>query len=606
MKEILLTSSVLILVLLALRRLFRKTISRRLQYALWGLVLLRLLVPVSLPGTAYSVLTAAEPVRQAVETRLETPQLYFYPVDTAPASQFPQAENAQPGQVLPDYEGSFGYPVLSDDGSTVTTYASRLEKPLVWSEVLTAVWAAGMAMMSLWLVLSNLRFWLRLWKNRTPYPVEACPYPVYLVERGLPSPCLFGVLRPAIYLTPASLTSPESLRHVLAHEETHARHLDPLWCLLRGVCLAVYWFNPLVWWAALASRADCELACDEGALRRLGEDARIPYGRTLLSLIPVQKASPSSVLLSATTMTPGKRQLTDRITRIAENRSTVRAAFLAAALIAALACAVTFTGAASQKDGTASRPMTEEELDELYEFFSDTDNTFFKFISSLYDHPNEIDFFQLLYCGTPYPEEITDQERQQLVETYYGSEDPGVDITKISKENLVKFFVEYTGVPFPASPIGLERLIYLPEYDAYYHFHGDVNYTSFVTSTASPPTREGDRIHLIYDGQVSNGREVVSDRFRVTLQERPDGGYWFLSNQLDNTITPTVYPDGAPALTIPLDMREPYQAPDTVIQSYEGRLDLNDSFPVAPPYSVMVQLGEDGIDKFTVHPNANS
>ena len=45
MKEILLTSSALILALLVLRRLFRKVLSRRVQYALWGLVLLRLLVP---------------------------------------------------------------------------------------------------------------------------------------------------------------------------------------------------------------------------------------------------------------------------------------------------------------------------------------------------------------------------------------------------------------------------------------------------------------------------------------------------------------------------------------------------------------------------------
>ena len=48
MKEILLTSSVLILALLLLRLLFRKTISRRMQYALWGLVLLRLLIPVNM------------------------------------------------------------------------------------------------------------------------------------------------------------------------------------------------------------------------------------------------------------------------------------------------------------------------------------------------------------------------------------------------------------------------------------------------------------------------------------------------------------------------------------------------------------------------------
>ena len=69
MKEILLTSSVLILALLLLRRLFQTKISRRFQYALWGLVLLRLLIPVNLPAISKNVLTAAEPVMQNMEDR---------------------------------------------------------------------------------------------------------------------------------------------------------------------------------------------------------------------------------------------------------------------------------------------------------------------------------------------------------------------------------------------------------------------------------------------------------------------------------------------------------------------------------------------------------
>ena len=52
MREILLTSSVLILAVLLLRRAFRDRISRRAQYVLWALVLVRLLVPVSLPPEA--------------------------------------------------------------------------------------------------------------------------------------------------------------------------------------------------------------------------------------------------------------------------------------------------------------------------------------------------------------------------------------------------------------------------------------------------------------------------------------------------------------------------------------------------------------------------
>ena len=66
MKEILITSTVLILALLLLRRLFQKVLSRRMQYALWALVLVRLLLPVTLPASDFSVLTAAQGVEQVV------------------------------------------------------------------------------------------------------------------------------------------------------------------------------------------------------------------------------------------------------------------------------------------------------------------------------------------------------------------------------------------------------------------------------------------------------------------------------------------------------------------------------------------------------------
>lgn len=341
MKEILLTSSALILALLALRRLFRKVLSRRAQYTLWGLVLLRLLVPASLPAADFSLLTAAEPVVSGLEGQA----LYLSPSRvtlTAPEGPLPSYRSEEDPKIVlgPPSENS----VYSYTNSQQVVHEVEYAWQIVLADQLPPIWYGGMAVMACWLVLSNLLFWRKLRRARSPYPVEGSPRRVYLVEEGLPSPCLFGLFRPAIYLTPAALQSPDRLRHVLAHEETHARHLDPLWSLLRAVCLTVYWFDPLVWWAALASRTDCELACDEGALRRLGEAERVPYGRTLLSLIPVRKA-PANPLLSATTMTAGKRQLKDRITRVAENPVYLGRALFAAVALAALVCAVTFTGA---------------------------------------------------------------------------------------------------------------------------------------------------------------------------------------------------------------------------------------------------------------------
>ena len=337
MKEILLTSSVLILALLALRQLFRRTVSRRMQYALWLLVLVRLLVPLNVGTLAHNVLSAAEPVQAVVEERLDTPVLYVQDgTERRPAQLLPGKES-QGEPLSPPSDAAQSAP--ADEYSIVTpTY-----RTVTLSEALTYVWYAGMAGVGAWFLFTNLRFARALRKARTPYRVEGCRYPVYLVS-ALPSPCLFGVLRPAVYLNEKALQSPDALRFVLAHEQTHARHLDPLWSLLRGVCLTVYWFDPLVWLAAVLSREDCELACDEGTLRALGADERTAYGKALLALVPVCD-KPQNPLLGATTMTSGKRSLKERITRIAENRQAKAAAVFAAVTLAALVCAVSFTGA---------------------------------------------------------------------------------------------------------------------------------------------------------------------------------------------------------------------------------------------------------------------
>lgn len=357
MKEVLLTSSALILALLALRLAFRKSISRRVQYALWALALARLLIPVNLPAADFSVLSVSQPARSEAAARLEENDVYVLPLREDPIS-YASVVPPRWTDILPIE----GHPVVSEDEKTVVTYAFTLE------EALDLIWKTGMGGMALWLLASNLRFLRMLQKRRVPLELPDCRRPVYLVEEGLASPCLFGLFRPTVYLTPAALEDRAGLRHILAHEEAHARQGDPVWSLLRGVCLTVYWFDPLVWLAARAAKEDCELSCDELALRTLGEEERVPYGRTLLRLIPV-KRSVGGALLAATTMSSDKKRLKDRITRIAENRKMKRAAFCAILTAAALVCAVTFTGCvavtpkdpASQPDAPASAPAPEPE-----------------------------------------------------------------------------------------------------------------------------------------------------------------------------------------------------------------------------------------------------
>lgn len=577
MREVLLTSSALILALLVLRRVFRKRISRRVQYALWGLVLLRLLVPVNLPAADFSVLSVSEPARVQMEERLEEEPVYVLPVSTQEIAR----SSARPNVILP-MEGRYSEVTQAEGGPAVLTkYAFTLE------EALGLVWVAGMGCMGLWLAASNLRFWHMLRKKRIPMELPECRYPVYLVEEGLVSPCLFGLFRPAVYLTPAAMESGEGLRHVLAHEETHGRHGDPLWSLLRSVCLAVYWFDPLVWWAAAAAREDCELACDESALRRLGEGERIPYGQTLLRLIPLQKLS-GGMLLTATTMTSDKKRMTERITRIAENRKMRAAALCAALAVTAGVCAVTFTGCVAH--GRGAVPLTQEELDSFNtEYFNPdvpdmvyTDGGYLcpaamrnMFLSSLYETPENIDLFELVYNGITLLPDVKKPPRADkavILERVYEGNWPDCAAYEVSSAELDALLLEYTGVPLEkTNKVGLPKanelaqekgyLTYLEDYDTYYWCHGDTNYRGEVIFQSGE--REGDLIRLIYD-DTFYGDGVKC----VTLRDVGEGKYHFVSNlpyepsaspenlnaPSDRQSSQPVGPEGRPVdmLTIPL------------------------------------------------------
>ena len=177
MKEILLTSSVLILAILLVRTLFRSAISRRMQYALWGLVLVRLLLPFQLPAMEHNVLTAAAPVQKVVEAEMEDRMVYALPTQVYPGkSDLMEGEididRTFHGQVirLPNGENT---EVEYYSGGVVFTKESITHYFFMWplDELLRNIWCTGMGIMALWFLISNLRFRSKLCEVRIPYTV---------------------------------------------------------------------------------------------------------------------------------------------------------------------------------------------------------------------------------------------------------------------------------------------------------------------------------------------------------------------------------------------------------------------------------------------------
>lgn len=324
MAEWMISSFVLTALVIALRFAVRGRVSLRLQYALWLIVLLRLLVPLSFGSSPISVANAI------------------------PERKFEIGE-----ELLPSVE-NFDFEPRGSAAAPETAANANISKPFDWHEAAFAVWITGTSALFIWFGAVNLRLWKTLRRSRRRIRVENYQLPVYITS-AVETPCLFGLFRPAVYLTEDTPLEQPALGHVLEHERTHWRHGDHVWALLRAACLALHWFDPLVWWAATLSRRDAELACDEAVVRRLGEAERAGYGRTLLDLTCRRRPQ---LLNAATTMTGGRSAIRERILMLTKRPKTA-ALTLALVLIAGAALAgCTFTGAAEQE---ATEPTASDE-----------------------------------------------------------------------------------------------------------------------------------------------------------------------------------------------------------------------------------------------------
>ena len=321
--------SALIVIVAALRRALRGHVSLRVRYALWALVLVRALVPVSLFSSPMSIMNAADsiPAVNAAQTVRGYGELEYFPDSGT-------VEGYRSGDYMPDAPEIVAENISGDD-------FRRLDAALTARGIFIRVWGAGASAMLAVFAVSRLRFSQRLIKSRRRLKANVCILPVY-VSNAVETPCLFGLFSPAVYLTPEAAENADALRHVLAHEETHYRHGDNIWGALRCLCLALHWYNPLAWLAAELSRRDGELACDEGAIKRLGEDERAGYGRTLIALTVLR---PAALLRPGTTMSASQRSLRERIGFIASKPKSTAIAVIGALLAAVLAVGCTFSGA---------------------------------------------------------------------------------------------------------------------------------------------------------------------------------------------------------------------------------------------------------------------
>ncbi len=271
-----LVAGVAVIFILLLRLLLKKA-PKVISYTLWGVVLFRLLCPVSFESSLslFGLLDATVNESIAVTDTTPLPEQNFgeqleydTPTNTTPS---PPTEIIVP----PEYSEE-QLPTTPDvEAPKPTTPTTETKEPLSPYVIAGGIWAVGVLAMAAYAVISYIKLKRQL--------ITASPLRdnIYLAD-GITSPFVMGIIKPRIYL-PSDLSEKEQ-PYIILHEQQHIRRGDHIVKLVAFAALCIHWFNPLVWVAFIMSGKDMEMSCDEAVIKKMGESVRADYAASLLSL----------------------------------------------------------------------------------------------------------------------------------------------------------------------------------------------------------------------------------------------------------------------------------------------------------------------------------
>jgi len=289
-------ASLTIMAVILIRLLFIHVLPKKTFMLLWGIVIFRLLIPVSIPSrlSIWNIIDAIPAALQkeaAVAANLPAIGI------TEAAATIPFNNPVVPMVKIPE--------AVTETGINASSYSavvsSQKSSPAGLS-FLFWLWLAGAIACGVFFIFPHLRWrniyktalpmdnnFLRQWKTGHPLKRSLCIKQSDLVD----SPLTYGIFKPVILL-PKNLDwrAEKRLSYILTHEYIHIRRFDILWKWILAITLAVHWFNPLVWVMFMLANRDMELYCDETVVQKYigysGDSVKTGYALTLVSLVEKQ------------------------------------------------------------------------------------------------------------------------------------------------------------------------------------------------------------------------------------------------------------------------------------------------------------------------------
>lgn len=326
-----LSGTLLIILMFFCKPLLKDRISKRWQYYMWVVVIVRLLVPFTLPTSPINVL--------------------FQKVDSAMM------------QMTANLTENGNYALLEEES-----------KVAVVLQNLWLVWLIGALLLLTRKItiyqgfvkyvragsseVSDIDLLNRLAQYGEQIGVKA---PVELYINGLvSSPMLIGFLKPCIVLQTTDL-SDSDLRYIILHELSHYKYRDMFYKWIVQVTLCLHWFNPFIYLMCHEISRACELACDETIINRLETKEQETYGDMLLNAIENGGGYHDSI--ASMTLYENKELIKERLDAIQNfKKKTIWTTLGTIVLVIGLAAISTVIGAYAAPSITRSDPESDTAL----------------------------------------------------------------------------------------------------------------------------------------------------------------------------------------------------------------------------------------------------
>lgn len=264
---------------------FRSTIGRKLpkvlSYALWAIILLRLILPVSFTST-FSILDKVNPNIGQYGASLS--QIYF-------AGDLEESIVTQQGLQEVQTGGWNGNAVGGWD------HKESLLQGNSFMTVCAIIWLIGVIVLLTYSIVFYLKITTKvstavLLKDEAL--INHCkanvkvrwPFEIYVSDQ-IEGPFVCGILKPKIILPSFLLIKDnydKEIQHILCHEMVHISRMDFMIKPLAFLTVIIHWFNPMMWICFHLANKDMEMSCDERVIRLSEADQRESYANTLLGI----------------------------------------------------------------------------------------------------------------------------------------------------------------------------------------------------------------------------------------------------------------------------------------------------------------------------------